>query len=148
MYNYDVGGNAVEQTASEAIADIAQNRTMFIQKLTADEPDAIKPKAVYNLTNTEQVFEHYKPNVNIEFERPDGSTVNEDLHFRNVGDFAAKNMTNQSSFLSDFNTQQEQYQKMMKQLKNNKLMKSALENPDTKSAFINALNALIQELEK
>ena len=145
MYNYDVGGNAVEQTASEAIADIAQNRTMFVQKLTADDP--VKPEAVYNLTSVNDVFEHYKPQVSVEFENIDGSTVNEDLHFNNVGDFGVNNMTKQSRLMSDLNVQQDQYQKMMKQMKTNKLMKNALDNPETKAAFIDALNALIQELD-
>ena len=72
MYNYDVGGNAVEQTASEGMAEIAQNRTMFVQKLTAD--DAVKPEAVYNLTSTEQVFEHFKPQVAVEFENAEYET--------------------------------------------------------------------------
>lgn len=145
MYNYEVGGNAVEQTASEAIADIAQNRTMFVQKLTADDP--YKPEAVYNLTSVGEVFEHYKPQVSVEFETAEGSTVNEDLNFRNVGDFSVKNMTEQSKFLSNLNVQQDQYQKMMKQLKTNKAMKTVLENADTRAAFVSALQALIQELD-
>jgi predicted component of type VI protein secretion system len=145
MYNYVVGGNAVEQTASESIANIAQNRTMFIQKLT--DEDAVKPEAAYNLTSTQHVFEHYKPKVNVEFENAEGAGVQEELHFNNVGDFSPKNITNQSPFLSDFNVQQDQYQKMMKQLKTNKLMKNVLDNPDTKAAFVNALQALIQELD-
>lgn len=145
MYNYDVGGNAVEQTASEAIADIAQNRTMFVQKLTADDP--IRPEAVYNLTNVDQVFEHYKPQVAVEFENSEGAAVNEDMKFNNVGDFGVNNMTKQSKFLSDLNVEQDQYQKIMKQLKTNKLMKNVLDNPETKAAFVDALNALIQELD-
>jgi len=145
MYNYDVGGNAVEQTASEAMANIAQNRTMFVQKLTADDP--VKPEAVYNLTSVDQVFENYKPQVSVAFESADQGTVNEDLHFNNVGDFGAANITNQSRFLSDLNIQQDQYQKIMKQLKTNKMMKSVLDNPETKAAFIDALQGLIQELD-
>ncbi len=145
MYNYDVGGNAVEVTASEGMADIAQNRTMFIQKLTAEDP--IKPEAAYNLTSTEQVFEHFKPQIAVEFENAEGGTVNEELRFNNVGDFGANNITKQSRFLSDLNIQQDQYQKIMKQLKTNKVMKSVLDNPETKAAFVDALNGLIQELE-
>jgi predicted component of type VI protein secretion system len=145
MYNYDVGGNAVEQTASEAIADIAQNRTMFVQKLTADDP--VKPEAVYNLTSTGQVFEHFKPQVSVDFESAEGTSVNEDLRFNNVGDFGVNNITKQSPFLSDLNVQQDQYQKIMKQLKTNKMMKNVLDNPETKTAFLDALQALIQELD-
>jgi hypothetical protein len=56
-------------------------------------------------------------------------------------------MTNQSKFLSDLNIQQDQYQKIMKQLKTNKAMKSVLDNPETKAAFVDALHAMIQELD-
>lgn len=146
MYNYEIGGNAVEQNASEAIAQIAQNRTMFVQKLTAE--DTYKPEAVYNLTSTEEVFQHYKPQIEVEFENAEGATVTENLRFNNVGDFGAKGITAQSKFLSDLNIQQEHYQKMMKQLKTNKAMQNVLGNPETKAAFISALQALIQELDE
>jgi hypothetical protein len=145
MYNYDVGGNAVEQTASEGMANIAQNRTMFVQKLTADDPP--KPEAVYNLTSIDQVFDHYKPKVDVEFENIDGSSAKEELQFSNVGDFGVNNITKQSRFLNDLNLQQDQYQKILKQVKTNKMMKSVLENPETKTAFLDALNSLIQELD-
>ena len=39
-------------------------------------------------------------------------------------------------------------QKLVKQLKTNKLVKNVIENPETKAAFMSALNALIQELEE
>jgi hypothetical protein len=45
------------------------------------------------------------------------------------------------------NMQQLQYQKIIKQLKTNKLLKQALANPDTKDHIIKALQSLIQELE-
>ena len=41
MYNYGIGGNEVKLDASEAIADIASNRTLLVQKLTVN--DAVKP---------------------------------------------------------------------------------------------------------
>jgi hypothetical protein len=44
--------------------------------------------------------------------------------------------------------QKEQYQKIVKQLKTNKVMKSVVENPDLKNAFVNSLQALLQELEE
>lgn len=145
MYNYGVGGNEVKREASEAIADIPQNRTMFVQKLT-DEPP-IKPEAVYDLKNVDEVFEHFKPKVSVEFQNEEGASVNEDLHFKNLGDFSAKNITEQSKFLKDLSLQQNQYQTIAKQLKSNKLLNNVLDNPDSKNAFIDALKALAQELE-
>jgi len=146
MFNYGVGGQEVKQDASEAMMDLDQNRTLFVQKLTQDE--AIKPEAVYDLKTIEEVFEYYKPNVGVEFQNAEGVGVNETIRFGNLGDFSSKSITEQSSFLQDLSIQKEQYQKIVKQLKTNKLMKNVIENPDTKSAFINSLQALIQELEE
>lgn len=146
MFNYGIGGQEVPQDASEAMMDLDQNRTLFVQKLTAN--DALKPQAVYDLKTVQEVFEHYKPSVEVEFQTADGTTKNETLYFKNIGDFGTKAVTEQSSFLRDLEVQKEQYQKIVKQLKTNKLMKSVIENPDYKSAFINSLQALIQELEE
>lgn len=146
MFDYQVGGNAVKTDASEGMADIPMNRSLFVQKLTADDP--VRPEAVYDLKTVDEVFEHFKPTVEVEFERHDGTSTNEELRFNNVGDFKPKAIVNQSPFLQDLNNQKDEYQKLVKQLKTNKLVKNVIENPETKAAFMNALTALIQELEE
>lgn len=145
MFEYGIGGNEVRTDASESMADIAQNRTMFLQQLTAEAP--VKPQAVYDLKTVDEVFTHFKPTVEVEFETEDGSGKNENLAFSNLGDFSPKNITKQSNFLQDLSIQQEQYQKIGKQLKTNKLLNGVLTNPDAKQAFVTALQALIQELD-
>ncbi len=144
-FDYGVGGNAVPNSASEAMADISQNKTLFVQKLTGDAP--IKPEAVYDLKTVEDVFEHFKPNVELDFESADGSAVKETANFHNLGDFGAKNITEQSKFLKDLNLQQDQYMAIIKQMKSNKLLKSVVENPDNKAAFMDSLKAMIQDIE-
>ncbi len=141
---YSIGGTVQETEAFEAFADIPQNRVLLAEKLTADSP--VKPAIVYGLTNAEQVFEHFKPKVEMDFETEEGSTKKETLHFSNLGDFGVKGITAQSSFLGDLNLKKEQYQKIIKQLKTNKLLKQVLGNPETKEALITSLNALIKEL--
>ena len=144
MFNYDLGGNSVDAQTSEAMAEIPFNRTMFIQKLTADDP--IKPEVV-NITSVDHAFEHYNPNVDVEFDKTDGTTVQENLKFSNVGDFSVKNLINQSNYLRGQNLEQDAYLKITKQLKTNKALKTVIENPDTKEAFVSALKALAAELE-
>jgi hypothetical protein len=56
-------------------------------------------------------------------------------------------MIAQSPFLQDLNNQKEDYQKINKQLKTNKLVRNVLENPETRASFMNALQNLIQELD-
>lgn len=146
MFDYQVGGNAVKVDASEGMADISMNRSLFVQKLTAD--DAVRPEAVYDLKTVDEVFEHYKPSVEVEFETQDGSTKDEEISFNSVADFKPTNMVQQSEFLKGLNSEKEDYAKLMKQMKTNKLVKNVIENPDTKEAFMAALQNLINELDE
>jgi len=146
MFDYQVGGNAVKMDASEGMADISMNRSIFVQKLTADDP--IRPESTYDLKTVDEVFEHFKPSVEVEFETADGSSKAEELKFRTVADFKSSNMTQQSSFLQGLNAEKEEYSKLLKQLKTNKLVKNVIENPETKEAFMAALQNLIHELDK
>lgn len=145
MYEYGIGGQEVPKDASEAIADIPQNRTLMIEKLTTDAP--IKPEIAEGLKTVEEVFNHFKPQLNCEFQKEDGSSLNETLNFSNLGDFGAKGITNQSKFLNELQLEKNEYFKLIKQLKSNKLLKSVTTDADTKQAFVESLQALIQEIE-
>lgn len=144
--NFGIGGTEVKLDAFEAFQEIQSNRTLMAQKLTDKAP--VKPEIVDGLTNTEEVFAHYKPSVDMSFESEEGTMARETLSFNHLGDFGAKGITAQSPFLSDLNTKKEQYQKIIKQLKSNKLLKSALASPDGKSNLIGALQSLLTELKE
>ena len=146
MYDYQVGGNAVKVDASEGMADIPMNRSLFVQKLTADDP--VRPEAVYDLKTVEEVFEHFKPSVEIELEQQDGSEKAEEIKFNSLSDFKASGMIAQSQTLQDLNNQKDDYEKVLKQLKTNKLVKNVIENPETKASFMAALQNLIKELDE
>jgi hypothetical protein len=142
--NFGIGGTEVKLDAFEAFQDIQSNRTLVAQKLT--NTTSVKPEVVHGLTTVEDVFAHFKPNVEMSFENEDGLTSRETLSFTNLGDFGLKGITAQSPFLSDLNTKQEQYQKIIKQLKTNKLLKAALATPEGKQNLMGALQALLNEI--
>ena len=146
LSNYGIGGNEVKLDADEAISAIPQNRTLVAQKLTVDAP--VKPELVEGITSIEKAFEHFKPVVKVAFENVDGATKTEALKFNNLGDFGVKGITSQSSFLSDLETEKDQYQKIIRQLKSNKILKAALEDGDAKQALLESLGALINELKE
>ncbi|AMP97455.1 hypothetical protein AY601_0500 [Pedobacter cryoconitis] len=146
MFNYEIGGNERKVDTSEAFADIAHNKTLFIQKLTDNEP--IKPEKVEGLKTVQEVFNHYKPKVNVGFERQDGMPVAETLHFNNLGDFSVKSIINQSTHLNNINIEREMSLNVIKQLKSNKTLKSTLDDAETKHAFISALKNFVAELEE
>lgn len=130
----------------EGFVEISPNKTMFIQKLTNEDP--IKPELVEDLQTVEQVFDRFKPNCDVELEKEDGSTTKENFAFAGLGDFDVKSLTNQSAYLKNLNLENDAYLRILKQLKTNKSLKNVIENPDTKNAFINALKVLAAELEK
>jgi hypothetical protein len=147
MFDYGLGGTERKKDgANEAFAEIQMNRTIFIQQLTAEESFA--PDIVQGLDTVDAAFNHYRPNIDIEFETDEGSTVNENVSFSNLGDFGTKGITNKSKFLQEQNIRQEQYQKFSKNLKSLKPLQQVLANPDTKAAYMQALQAMIKELEE
>jgi len=143
---YGIGGTEAKGDASEAISDIPQNRTLMVEKLTAEPP--IKPEIVEGLTSIDDVFTHFQPQVDVEFNDSEGVSRDEKLSFRNLADFGTKGIVAQSQFLQDLTAQKEQFFKIIKQLKSNKLLRKALENADTKEATLNAIYALIKEIEE
>lgn len=147
MFNYGLGGEERKSdNASEGIANIPLNRTLMVEKLTADPP--IRPQIVYDLKTVEEVFEHFKPETEVGFVREDGSFVQETLRFRNLGHFGKKGIIEQSPFLQDLNAQLDDLQKLIQQLKSNKILKMALENSESKAAYLAAIQALIARLDE
>lgn len=146
LSNYGIGGNEVKLDADEAIIAIPQNRTLVAQKLTVDAP--IKPELVEGITSIEKAFEHFKPVVKVNFETAEGATKVEALNFKSLGDFGIKGITSQSNFLSELETEKDQYQKIIRQLKSNKILKAALEDGEAKKALLESLGTLINELKQ
>ena len=146
MFNYGIGGQERKlDIASEAISEIPLNRTLLVQKLTTNTP--LRPQVVQGLKTPEAVFAHFKPEVAVEFDNAEGAVVPEKLHFASLGDFGKKGIINQSDFLQNLAVEGEDLSKLLRQLKSNKVLKTALENPETKAAFLAAIQAMMDELE-
>ncbi|AQG80539.1 hypothetical protein [Spirosoma montaniterrae] len=147
MMDYGIGGQEKKgNDANEAISDIQKNRTMLVQKLTANAP--FKPKVEEKLETVDAVFARFKPEIDIAFEDAEGTDVEETLHFNNLGDFGKKGITAQSQFLQGLQEQQDDYQKFIKQLKSNKVLQKILADPAAKETYLTALRAMVQELEE
>jgi urocanate hydratase len=146
METYGIGGTDVKGDASEAILDIPQNRTLMVEKLTDEAP--LKPEIVEGLTSIDDVFNHFRPTVGVEFEDTQGKSKEEKLSFHNLADFGIKGIVAQSSALKDMTIQKEQYFKIIRQLKSNNLLRKALVNPETKQAILNAIYAMSKEIEQ
>jgi hypothetical protein len=146
MYSYGIGGQERKlDNASEAISDIPLNRTLLVQKLTTNTP--LRAQVVEGLKTPEAVFAHYKPEVAVDFQDAQGTVVPEKLQFASLGDFGKKGIISQSDFLRGLAAETDDLNKLLRQLKSNKILKAALENPETKAAFLSAIQAMMDELD-
>lgn len=145
MYNYGVGGNEKKVDANEAIQEIQENKTLLVSKLTNEEP--LTPEIVKNLKTVEDVFEHYRPSISIDHETAEGETVKEEFNFKNLGDFSPKKLVENSDFLKTLSVEEEQYNNIIRQLRNNKVLNNMLTDEKSKGAFIQLLKEVAQELE-
>ena len=139
-----VGGQLVPQQSFEAITQISSNRTLLVQQLNS-KPG--KPEPVTGLKTVEEAFQHFKPSVKVTFETAEGKPVNEELKFSNLGDFGKEGMVSQSPFLGETRTQQDTYHKISKQLRTNKILKSALQTSESRQAFLQAIQAMMTEID-
>lgn len=146
MFNYGVGGNEIKVDANEAIQEIQQNRSLIVSKLTNDEPYV--PEIVRGLKTVDDVFKHFEPSVSVQHESEDGTVTDEELRFHNLADFSPKNLVQNSDYLKKLSIEQEQYNKILRQLKNNKILRSILQDEKTKQALIEVLKETAGELEK
>ena len=141
-----IGGNAVEQEANEGIADIPGNRTLMVNQMTAEEPCV--PEIVDHLYTIEDVFKYFDPNIDVNFLDKEGQDVTENFQFSNVGDFSVKSMTQRSPFLNNLSIRKEFYEKVVKQLRSNKVLQRVIANNDTKAAMLIILKELKKQVEE
>lgn len=146
VFNYGVGGNEVKVDANEAIQEIQGNKSLLVAQLTTDE--AISPEIVTGLKTVEDVFNYYSPSIEVEHETHDGQTVKEEFAFKNLGDFTPKNMVENSEFLKGLKLDEEQYNKIVRQLRVNKVLRKMFEDKEAKQEFADTLRAIAKELEK
>ena len=130
--------------AAEAIRNINKNRTLIAMQLTADE--SLEPEVAEGLTTMDEVFEKFNPNANIDFEDEEGNQQTEEVSFKNLADFTPKGISQQSDFLMNLELEQDFMGDLIRQLKSNKTLRKILEDPETKEAFLSALDVWIKEI--
>ncbi len=141
----EIGGQLVPQQSFEAIANISSNKTLLVQKLTRK---ATKLEAVKGLKTIDEVFNYFKPSIEIEFEDENGALRKEELKFNSLLDFKKEGIIDQSEFLKKLQAQQDACNAIIRRLKTNKILKTAFQNPEAKKNFLQSLQALINEIEQ
>ncbi|WP_149240867.1 hypothetical protein [Dyadobacter sp. 32] len=139
-----LGGVVIDEGTSEAIKLLHDNKTAIISKFTAD---SMSQAPVEGIQKLQDAFDHFQPQVDVTHTTEDGGEVNETLNFTSVSAFSVKGMIEQSGFLQELKGKEDDYQTLIKRLMTNKVFQKLLADPAGKAAFVEALNAMIQELD-
>ena len=98
------------------------------------------------------VFDHFKPSVEVEFANEEGEIVPETLHFNEMKDFDVNggkgNLVMNSPFLSDIKIHADNSSKVRKQLEQNTKLRNILKDAQAREDLKVMLQAMLDELEQ
>lgn len=136
-----------EETGGKVNA-ISQNKTLYIGQFTDRVTD---PELYQEATNINQVFEHFKPSVSVDFQDEEGDTHEELISFNEMKDFEVNNgngqLVSNSAFLLDMKSNIDANIKMRKQIEQSKRIRDILGNKQSKDELREVLQYLLDELE-
>ncbi|GAL64818.1 hypothetical protein [Algibacter lectus] len=119
---------------NDGVQEIPSNKSLLIQKLTDLPP--LLPEVVKGLQNTEAVFQHFKPSVNVVFDNLDKGMVKETIRFTDMLDFEVEKIVSRSEFLTELELKKRIYFDIVNKLQNNSELKELLKNKDSKTALL------------
>ena len=142
---------ATDEESGSAVSALDTNKTLFIDQYTTDAQGE-DPELFEDAKTISDVFDHFKPSVEVEFTGEDGGIVSETLHFNEIKDFEADggrgNLVANSEFLSDQKAQMDSYAKVRKQIEQNKKLRDILKDPKSKEELKDYLEYLLNELKE
>ena len=140
------GAWAAYKDIPPSLSPISQNKTLYVGKFNDEllqEPDAIE-----GLESVNDVLEHYKPEVTLSLFDQEGAPVVETFEFRRMGDFSQEGLVDQSPILRELSEQMRNLQKLDRHLRSNKLLQTALQNPQAKAIVLDMIQQMIDEIDQ
>ena len=140
---------ATDEESGSQVSALDTNKSLFIDQYTTDAQSE-DPELFEDAKTIGDVFDHFKPNVEVQFTGEDGGVVSETLHFNEIKDFEADggrgNLVANSEFLSGEKAQMDSYAKVRKQIEQNKKLRDILKDPKSKEELKDYLEYLLNEL--
>jgi Uncharacterized protein conserved in bacteria len=140
--------DAPDEEAGGRVNAISQNKTLYIGQFT---DRVVEPELYQDATNINQVFEHFKPSVEVDFQNEDGEIHEETIRFNEMKDFEVDNGNGQlvtnSSFLLNLKSSIDANTKMKRQIEQSKRIRDILGNKQSKQELREVLQYLLDELE-
>ncbi len=141
---------ATDEESGSQVSALDTNKTLFIDQYTTDVQSE-DPELFEDAKTIGDVFDHFKPEVEVNFTDEEGGVVTETLHFNEIRDFEANggkgNLVANSEFLSKEKGEMDSVAKVRKQIEQNKKLRDILKDPNSKEELKQYLQTLLSELE-
>jgi len=134
----------VDIDVGEDMVILPDNRTLMVEQLTDKAPKQAESKEFRNI---DEVFNHYKPEVEMTFEDEKGVPNKENLQFNTLNDFGPEGIAKQSEFLNGIKNKKEVYDKFIEIVKKNAALRNALADPKAREQVLKGLHAMLIELD-
>ncbi|MBP5541755.1 MAG: hypothetical protein J6X88_08925 [Bacteroidales bacterium] len=140
----------LEDDAGAKVNAIDANKTLIIDQYTSDATE--EPDFFQDAKTMKDVFEHFHPSVDVDFENESGELVTETLHFNEMKDFDVNggkgNLVSNSPFLSDIKIHADNAAKIRKQIEQNAKLRTILKDAQGREELKALLKEMLDELEK
>lgn len=140
---------APDEESGAKVSLVDQNKTLMIDQYTTSvEPG--DPEFVEDIQNINDAFEHFKPQVEVDFVDEEGGSVNETLHFSEIRDFEAQGgkgrLVENSAFLSGVKAKIDTNVKVRKSIEQNRKLRDILKDQSSRDELKEMLQAMLAEL--
>jgi hypothetical protein len=140
----------LEEDPGAKVNAIDANKTLIIDQYTDEAP--VEAELFQDAKTMKDVFDHFKPSVEVEFANEEGEIVPETLHFNEMKDFDVNggkgNLVMNSPFLSDIKIHADNSSKVRKQLEQNTKLRNILKDAQAREDLKVMLQAMLDELEQ
>lgn len=142
---------APDEESNAKVTPLDNNKSIIIDQYTSDV-EVGNSELFEGAKTMQDVFNHFKPSVNVEFEDEQGGIVSEQLHFNEMRDFEANggkgNLVTNSPFLSGAKSKVDVSAKIRKQIEQNRRLRDILKDAEGKAELKELLEALLQEIKE
>lgn len=124
-----------------------QNKVLYVDQLTGDEPETPEERAVFNPSSISDVFDYYRPRIKeIPLMNEEGESFCEDFKFTSINDFDDDKLILQSETLSNSLYKRDTYNSIIYLLERNRDLRKLLNDPEGRKALKGVLKAMREEL--
>lgn len=143
LYGHTIGANINEKDAPAGVKIVPDNKTLMALQLNDEPDDTAEPRRHKNM---KEIFEHYKPQRELDLKTKDGDTDDMVFKFNGIKSFTKDGLIEQSPLLQELKEEEGIYAKFTDVLQTNEKLKGVIKNPEHKKEFVELLEALIEEL--